>query len=161
MKPPNQRAQVTVLAIGAVLTGLLGGLYYGFACAVMPGLGRLDDKAYAAAMNQINEAIQNPVFMLSFLGAPLVCVVALVMLRRDGLDPWTIAAAALNVLALITTMAINVPLNDTLAKDGNRAAFEHKWLVWNDIRTLACAAALACLIRAIRVHARRLAPAPA
>src|SRR5262245_21975634 len=115
----------------------------------MPGLARLDDKAYADAMNQINVAIQNPVFMLTFLGAPLVSVVALVLLRRGGLDPWTIAAAVLNVFALISTMAVNVPLNDALARDGDRAAFEHSWLVWNDLRALACAAALACLVRAL------------
>lgn len=162
MKQPGQRAHVSVLGIGAVLTGLLGGVYYGFACAVMPGLARLDDKAYANAFNQINDVIQNPAFMLCFLGAPLVCIVALVMLRRGGgLDPWTITAAVLNVAALISTMAISVPLNDALEKNGDRAAFEHTWLVWNDIRTLFCAAALACLLRALWIHARRLAPAPA
>src|SRR3954470_12537534 len=129
-----------VLGTATVTTGLLAGLYYSFAVAVMPGLGRTDDAVYVTAMNEINKAIVNPVFMISFLGAPVSTVAAAVMLRRSGsklTNRWVLAAAVLNVLALVTTSVINVPLNDALLKDKDLGAFETTWLAWNVVRTVA------------------------
>ncbi|WP_426989356.1 hypothetical protein [Pseudarthrobacter sp. Y6] len=45
------------------------GLYYSFACSVMPGLRATDDATFVSAMSRINAAIQNPVSALSFVGA--------------------------------------------------------------------------------------------
>lgn len=42
--------------------GLLAGLFYAYACSVMPGLGRADDRTLVDAMQQIDKAIENPVF---------------------------------------------------------------------------------------------------
>ena len=36
----------------------------------MPGLARTDDRTFVHAMQEMNVAIVNPVFLLSFLGAP-------------------------------------------------------------------------------------------
>lgn len=47
----------------------IGGLYYSYACSVMPGLRATDDATFVHAMSRINIAIQNPVFALSFFGA--------------------------------------------------------------------------------------------
>jgi uncharacterized membrane protein len=143
-----ERTTDLVLGTAAVTTGLLAGLYYSFAVAVMPGLGRTEDAVYVEAMNEINKAIVNPVFMISFLGAPAFTIAAAVLLRRSG-SRWILAAAALNILALVTTSVINVPLNDALLEDKDLSAFENTWLAWNIVRTVATAGALGCLVRAL------------
>jgi len=141
-----------VLGTATVTTGLLAGLYYSFAVAVMPGLGRTEDAVYVEAMNEINKAIVNPVFMISFLGAPAFTVAAAVLLRQSAMKRWIIGAAALNVLALVTTSVINVPLNDALLKDRDLGAFENAWLAWNIVRTVATAGALGCLVRGLLIR---------
>ncbi|WP_426059260.1 hypothetical protein [Hymenobacter sp. B1770] len=52
--------------MATVSTGLVAGVYYGFSVAVNPGLARLPAPAYIAAMQAINDVIQNPVFAASF-----------------------------------------------------------------------------------------------
>ncbi|MGH3838754.1 MAG: hypothetical protein ACRDSG_06445 [Pseudonocardiaceae bacterium] len=56
------------LVAATLATGLQAGLYYAFAVSVMPGLRRIDDRAFVEAMQQINVAIINPWFFLSFFG---------------------------------------------------------------------------------------------
>jgi uncharacterized membrane protein len=144
------RGRAAMTGAAALLTGLLAGLYYSFAVAVIPGLGRLSDAAFADAMNRINEAIVNPVFMLSFLGAPVLSLVALVIARGKGhRTGWLVAGLALNVAGLVVTGAINIPLNNTLLADNNRETFEQAWVIWNVVRTVVTTAALGCLVWAM------------
>lgn len=126
--------QDVILVAARVLSGLLAGLYLGFVVAVMPGLARLDDAGFADAMNRINEAILNPAFLLLFLGTPIVCCALLVWDRSPAV--WVAVATA--VLAVVITAAFNVPLNDALAADGVRSAFERPWNTWHVIRTAVC-----------------------
>ncbi len=127
--------QDVVLVTARVLSGLLSGLYLGFVVAVMPALRRLDDTAFTDAMNRINEAIVNPVFLLLFLGTPVACCALLAWDR----GPETLVAAGTAVLAVVLTAAVNVPLNDALAADGDRAAFERPWNRSHALRTAICA----------------------
>lgn len=78
-----------VLGAATVATGLIAGAFYVFACAVMPGLARGDDRVYVTVMRDINEVIQNPVFFLSFLGAPALTAVA--AWQALGQSPPTVA----------------------------------------------------------------------
>lgn len=144
-----ERTTDLVFGTATVTTGLLTGLYYSFAVAVMPGLGRTEDAVYVEAMNGINKAIVNPFFMIIFLGAPAFTIAAAVLLRPSR---WILGAAALNVLALVTTIAINVPLNDALLEDKDLNAFENTWLAWNVVRTVATAGALGCLVRGLLIR---------
>ncbi len=57
------------LLVTALASGLVAGLFYSYACSVNPGLGALSDANYLAAMQSINIAILNPVFISSFMGA--------------------------------------------------------------------------------------------
>ncbi len=59
-----------ILPAAIVLGGLQAGTYYTWASGVLPGLARVDDRTFVHAMQQMNVAIVNPVFLLSFLGAP-------------------------------------------------------------------------------------------
>jgi uncharacterized membrane protein len=130
-----------VITAARTTNGLLAGIYFAFAVAIMPALHRLPDDVYVRVFNQINEVIVNPFFMIAFLGAPLT---ALLVLRWDH-GPLAIAAAGTAVLALVITVLANIPLNNALAEGGTRAAFETPWLIWHAVRTAAALAAVVLL----------------
>ena len=145
---------LTLLA-AATLAGLQAGTYYTWASGVMPGLGRVDDRTFVHAMQQINVAIVNPVFMLSFLGAPALAGLAIAVAGPSA-RPWVIAGAVLALGTVVITFAGNIPLNDALDAAGPvaqitdpaavRADFEGLWVKLNVARTLTSVGALGCLI---------------
>lgn len=149
-----------ILASATVVTGLIAGAYYVFACAVMLGLGACGDRTFIEAMQNINAKIENPVFFLSFFGALALPAWALRRFWPDRrLRLWIGAALGLYVIGLLTTMGINIPLNNDLAAAGNpakladpaavRAHFENTWNTWNIARALLSTGAAACLARAM------------
>jgi uncharacterized membrane protein len=150
----TQTEQVTTLA-ATVLTGLLAGTYFAYACSVMPALRRTGDRTLVEVMQKINIVIQNPVFFVAFFGAPAVSAVA-VGLHATG---WTIAGLVLNAAGLLVTMAANIPLNNALDAAGDpeaiadpagvRRKFERAWNSWNTARTVLTLAALVCLGEAL------------
>ncbi|MFC3577906.1 DUF1772 domain-containing protein [Streptomyces yaanensis] len=148
-----------ILGAATVATGLIAGTFYIFACAVMPALARSDDRVHIEVMQNINDVIQNPVFFLCFLGAPLLLAVSAWQLRTAPYRRWILAALAAYALAFLVTVVGNIPLNNDLAHAGApariadpaavRDRFEHAWVTWNVIRTLLSTLALACLCRAL------------
>jgi uncharacterized membrane protein len=48
------------LVAATVTAGLVAGLFYSYACSVMPGLGRTDDQTFIRSMQSINVAIVIP-----------------------------------------------------------------------------------------------------
>lgn len=162
--------QTATLLVATISTGLMAGLFAAFAYSVMPGLGRSSNRTMIEAMQNINKAILNPVFMLMFMGSiPILGLAVFLAWRGHGRAalPWIIAALALYLIAFLITSGINVPLNDKLAKAGNprhiddlasvRSAFENTWVRWNIVRALFHAAAFGCLAWALVVYgAQRL-----
>ena len=125
-----------VLLAATVAAGLQAGTYYTWASGVMPGLARTDDHTFTSSMNHINVAIVNPVFMLTFLGAPALAARG----RRDehvgSARGWAIAGLVLALGTVAITAAGNVPLNDALGRPAaRRADFETAWVRWNVVRT--------------------------
>lgn len=145
----------TVLIIATIAAGLVAGLFYAYACSVMPGLARGDDKTYVEAMRGINVAIINPVFMLSFLGAPVLAAVAGLMHLGSGATLWWIVAAfACLVAMLVVTGVVNIPLNNALDAGGDayaevRERFEASWVRWNVVRAVVSSAGFGCLVGAL------------
>jgi uncharacterized membrane protein len=143
-----------ILLAATVAAGLQAGTYYTWASGVMPGLARTDDRTLIAAVQHMNVAIVNPVFMLSFLGAPLLAGASVVTSSTTA-RPWAIAGLALAVGTVVITGALNIPLNNALEAAGPvdriadlaavRAAFEDAWVRWNIARVVTSTAALACL----------------
>lgn len=133
-----------VLLAATVAAGLQAGTYYTWACGVMPGLARADDRTFVSSMTHVNVAIVNPVFMLTFLGAPALAAAA-VATTTAGPRGWAIAGLVLALGTVAVTAAGNVPLNDALAAGGSRADFETAWVRWNVVRTLTSTGALAAL----------------
>ncbi|MGW0752330.1 anthrone oxygenase family protein [Streptomyces sp. NPDC002587] len=154
--------QSATLVAATVGTGLMAGLYFAFDISVMPGLGRGDDQTYVTAMRNINEAIDNGLFGLLFLGAFLATGVAAAQQQRGGRPDaarWGWLAFALYGLSLAVTAIVNIPLNNQLARAGAdvsaaRSRFGGRWALGNVVRTVACTAALAALGRALTLHGR-------
>jgi len=120
-----------LLTGGQALNGVLAGIHVAFVVAVMPAIDGLPDDTFLRVMNRINVVIVNPAFLTLFLGAPVLAV-TLAAVRRD---PLTIGAAVAAVSAVVTTIAVNVPLNDALADGGSRATYERPWVRWHHVRT--------------------------
>lgn len=141
------------LAVAGALaaTGLYAGVFFAFTVAVMPGLRAAGDAMFVEAMRGINRAIVNPPFLLVFLGAPVLALVAAVVSTGAGGAAAVAAWAAFVLVAavFVVTVAVNVPLNDALDAVGPvhgeraaqaRAAFERPWVRWNAVRTVLSAA---------------------
>jgi uncharacterized membrane protein len=146
---------ITVLMTAAtVALAGIGGLYYSFACSVMPGLRGTDDATFVSAMSRINTAIQNPVFALSFVGAFLALAGAAIYSWATGLAgalPVSIALACYTA-TLVITVGVNIPLNNRLGSAASaqhategRKFFERRWTRWNIYRTWLSLAALVAL----------------
>jgi len=159
--------QQSALAAAVVATGLMAGLFFAFTTAVMPALRRSDDRTFTEAMTKINVDIVNGWFLLCFLGAlGLSVLAALLHLTPGGRAalPWIIAGAVLYLAVIVITGTINVPLNDELAKTAHAAGltelatarhhFEDRWIAWNTARTVLNVASFACLVVALTLPAR-------
>jgi len=141
-----------VIVLAVLTSGLQAGTYYTWASGVMPGLARTDDRTFVHAMQRMNVAIVNPVFLASFLGAPALGVAAAVL--ADG-DVWAVAGAVGAVATVVITFGGNIPLNDALDAAGPvddvpdltavRSAFESRWVRLNVLRALTSTAALVLL----------------
>ncbi|MFJ9814319.1 DUF1772 domain-containing protein [Streptomyces sp. NPDC101151] len=142
-----------VLGAATITMGLIAGVFYVFACAVMPALARSDDRTYVEVMRNINDVIQNPVFFLSFMGALVLTGASAWQLRGSAPGRWVWAALAAYALAFLVTVAFNIPLNNGLAGQGDPASlrehFEGPWVAWNVVRTVLSTVALGCLARAL------------
>lgn len=138
--------------VAVLFLGLSAGLFFAFTVAVMPGLRRTDDAAFVATMTAINRAILNFPFGLVFVGALIAPVVAAVLAFITGAaSPWLLIAAAVVYLlgVVVVTGGVNVPLNEALDREGDRAAFEPRWVRFNTVRTLSAIAAFALALLAL------------
>lgn len=133
-----------VLLAATVAAGLQAGTYYTWASGVMPGLARVDDRTFVSTMTNVNVAIVNPVFMLTFLGTPALAAAA-VATTSSPARAWAIAGLALAIGTVVVTAAGNIPLNNALDAGGSRADFESAWVRWNVVRAATSAGALASL----------------
>ncbi|HEY3506495.1 MAG TPA: anthrone oxygenase family protein [Actinocatenispora sp.] len=154
---------VTMLLLSLLATGLVAGVYFAFQVAVIPGLARASAGTYVEAMDRINESIENPAFFAAFFGALVVTAVAAAQQWRRGnrrTALFALIALGLYVIGFGATIVGDIPLNEQLAAAGTEhpeaavAWFQPPWLAWNVVRTLASAASLLCLGRALVLHGR-------
>ncbi|MFY2789993.1 DUF1772 domain-containing protein [Rhodococcus sp. MALMAid1271] len=149
-------ASATTL-LGALGSALMAGVLLAFSISVLPGLKTLPVPIAMASMQSANSAILNPLFLILFMGTALSCVVAAVLSPFTDSGRWAliVAGAVLYVVGCFAvTVTLNVPLNDALAAaDSSSAAavatweaFTTKWVLWNNVRTVAAAGACAALI---------------
>lgn len=133
-------------AIAALGAATMAGLLFAFSNFVMRALSQLPPAFGMEAMQRINVTIVNPVFMIVFVGTPvlyvLVAIGALQQAESAGRTPFLVGAACYLVGVLGVTMFLNVPLNDALARLNAAAAptewpeYVRVWTRWNHVRTV-------------------------
>lgn len=134
----------------ALGTGLMAGLFFAFSVSVMRALASRPSAEGIAAMQAINRAILNPVFLVVFMGTAIASVATLF----SG-NAWLLAGGALYLAGGFGVTALfNVPRNNALARASAEdpesarlwADYLTTWTAWNHVRTAASLAALALLI---------------
>ncbi len=163
-----ERFQGAALVAATITMGIMTGVFQLYAYAIMPGLGKTDDRTFVGAFQSIDRSILNPLFLVTFFGALVFTGLAvLFVVRGDGQSvlPWVVVALVLYALVVVLTLAVNVPLNDQIKAAGdpdriaNLAAVrerfdEAKWVRWNLVRAVACTVAFGCLTWALVLHGR-------
>lgn len=131
----------TITLIAAAATGLMAGVFFAFSVAVMPGLADLPAERAREAMRRINARIQNPVFLLVFLGTAVLCGIEVFQGRIVG-------GLAYIVGSFLLTMLVNVPMNNRLERtdDAYWPEYLRTWTIWNHLRALACLASMVILL---------------
>jgi len=150
---------LTLLA--ALGCGLIAGVFFAFSAFVMKALARLPPAEGIAAMQSINVAVLNPLFMAAFLGTAVACVVVMIssVLRlRDAGAVYLLVGGTLYLVgSLLVTLVFNVPKNEALASvapadpngAGLWASYLANWTAWNHVRAAAALAAAASLTIAL------------
>jgi uncharacterized membrane protein len=150
------------LTLAAALgCGLIAGVLFAFSAFVMNALARLQPAQGIAAMQSINIAVINPLFLSVFIGTAAACgflaVSSLLRWHQPG-AAYLLAGSLLYLVGtFLVTRAFNIPLNDALASvaPGSPdsaalwARYLADWTVWNHIRTAAALAAAAALTLAL------------
>lgn len=150
-----------ILLFTAITVALIAGLFFNWSCAVTLGLGKLSDVEYLGAMQSINREIQNPVFLLCFMGAMVLLPISTCLNYTSGMSYhfWLLVSATLFYWIGVfgVTMMGNVPLNTTLEAINlkelsieqikeSRVAFENTWNTLNWIRTIASISSLVLVL---------------
>jgi uncharacterized membrane protein len=105
----------TVTLVAALGCGLMAGLFFAFSVSVMKALARRPSAEGIAAMQSINVAIINPVFLVAFFGTAAACVLVMIAWLLRWHDPGTsyllIGGALYLVGTFLVTLVFNVPKN--------------------------------------------------
>jgi uncharacterized membrane protein len=154
---PTPTTTVLVLA-GAVGSGLVAGVFFGFSAFVMRALGNLPPAAGAAAMRAVNGTAVRPPLMAALFGTALLDVAAAVGALAGGpvdrAGALVLAGATAYLVGVVgVTAAANVPLNERLAATAPGspeeatvwADYTRRWTRWNTVRTVAGTVAAAAL----------------
>ncbi|MGC4232922.1 MAG: DUF1772 domain-containing protein [Niabella sp.] len=160
-----QLAQIAAI----LLTGLMAGLFYSYACSVTGALGRLPDREYIMAFQSINTAILNAWFFTGFMGSLVALPVATWLSCRGDVHVsfWLLlSATAVYIIGVFgVTILGNVPLNNMLERFNMDSAtqqdifslrkrFETPWNKLNLIRTIAAVLSfLLAILSVIKINA--------
>ena len=141
--------------LAALGSGLIAGVFFAFSSFVMRALSALPSQQGIAAMQSINVAVLNPVFLSLFCGTALaaaaLCVAAWLRWGEPGAVPLMAAGVLYIAGCFLVTVACNVPLNNALAAADPHSAsgantwalYLRDWVRWNHVRTAAALAASA------------------
>jgi uncharacterized membrane protein len=147
--------------ISALGCGLVAGIFFAFSAFVMNALARLPQAQGIAAMQSINVAVINPLFIAVFVGTAAACVLlaisSLLRWHKPGAVCLFVGSVLYLVGAFLVTLIFNVPRNDALAAvdpasaegAGLWAGYVSSWTAWNHVRTLGAMAAAALLTIAL------------
>ena len=134
-----------IVAFTILGAGIISGLLFAFSNFVMHSLAELSNENGMLAMQKINLKIINPIFMVFFLGTPLLCITNIFntfpYLESSGYLYIFVGSIVYLLGPFGITMLCNVPLNNKLAKSELSSAdtvwvnYQQRWQFWNHIRT--------------------------
>jgi uncharacterized membrane protein len=105
--------------VSALGCGVIGGVFFAFSTFVMKALAQLPAPQGIAAMQSINIAVINPIFMLAFLGTGTFCLALAVwsfFRWQESTARFVLAGSLLYLIGtILVTMICNVPQNNALA----------------------------------------------
>ncbi|MXO04050.1 DUF1772 domain-containing protein [Flavobacterium sp. HBTb2-11-1] len=142
------RASNILLIITGTIAALMAGLFFSYSISVSLGLGKLNDKEFLNAMQNINREIQNIPFFICFFGTLLLLpITSFLHYKKKTFLLLFIASLFYSIGVFAVTMFVNVPLNNKLelfelsnvssaSARQMRNIFEDRWNFWNNIRTL-------------------------
>lgn len=151
-----------VTLFAALGCGLMAGVFFAFSAFVMKAFARLPPGEGMAAMQAVNVAVLNPLFLTVFLGTAVACAIAVVSSWLRWHEPGAVYGLAGGLLYLIGTFLVtavfNVPKNNALASAAPAdpgsarlwASYLASWTAWNHVRTAAALAAAAAFSLALR-----------
>jgi uncharacterized membrane protein len=97
----------------------MAGVFFAFSSFVMKALARIEPAQGIAAMQSINRAVINPLFLGVFLGTAAACIplgiLALFMWQHPAAQYLFAGSLLYLVGTFLVTIVRNVPLNDALA----------------------------------------------
>jgi len=137
---------ITVIIIASISgAGIVTGLLFAFSNFIMRALADLPLDKGMFVMQRINEKIINPVFLVLFLGTPVLCSVIAVSSGQNINEPGSlfllVGALAYIIGPFGITVLFNVPLNNLLARTDVSDAdefwpmYQRRWQWWNHLRT--------------------------
>jgi uncharacterized membrane protein len=157
----TQQHYFALKLFSALGCGLMAGVFFAFSTFVMNALARLQPKQGLTAMQSINIAAINPLFMGIFLGTAATCI----FIAGSSLSNWYQPKSAYLLIGSLfylvgafgVTILCNVPLNDALAiadSDSTNgaslwASYLTNWTMWNHIRTISALLAAAAITIAL------------
>ena len=149
--------EIAVTAAAAVGAGVTGGVYFAFTTIVSPALRLRCATEAVAVMQRINDSAVRAPFMIVFFGGTLAaCAAAVTALLQDAgaaMVPVRVIGAGLTMASFATTILLNVPRNNALARirpsDGNAVdawrSFDAVWSRANTARAVLAIVGLAFL----------------
>lgn len=150
----NNDLELALVIVGLVAAAISGGAFFAFSNFVMPALSKLPAPDAVSAMQAINRAAPNPLFVAAIVGAGVVGI-PVVISEFGNLGEanagYVLAGVVLSLTAFAITMALNVPKNTTLDRldpDGSTTAaywidYLASWTRANTVRTLSSLASTA------------------
>ena len=151
--------ELTLVAT-TISTALMAGFFFSYSVSVSLGLGKLGNREFLNAMQNINREVQNPLFFLCFFGSLLLLCVSNFNYKSTTMFPLLLCAFLIYAIGVfLVTIFVNVPLNNKLdnfhianAKEISvkqmRSSFENRWNFWNNIRTVSSTLSLLFVILA-------------
>lgn len=154
----GMRILCLVTAIAACLTA---GVFFGFSTFVMPAIRRLPAAQGIAAMNALNRAAPNPLFMLALFGSAIVCCVLAVWALTQRGEPgslYVLLGSIVYVAGTLLTIVYHIPRNNALLRMDPDAAetvrywptYAAGWTLWNHVRLLTSLAGAVLLFIGVR-----------
>lgn len=149
------------ITFAIISSGIVAGVFYAFSTFIMKALGQAPAPEGIAAMQRINITVINPLFMLVFMGTPVVSAYLAIVGIMNFSDPgagYLVAGSVLHIVgSLLVTIAFNIPRNNALARvtpESDEAAvlwkdYLREWTTWNHVRTTAAAGSAVLLTLAL------------